>query len=146
MAPPQPDAAAGAVATPASPLDGSQTELLEGASARCWLPWFSLPFSVVGGGTGHIPHPGYVGCRSQHLARHRTQTLPLTAHVRSFPRQVGRSLLSQSRAAHLAFRIDVGVVDGAPHETGRPMTSRIPHNSDGESGARADDHGLNSVP
>ena len=35
---------------------------------------------------------------------------------------------------------------GGSHETGRPMTSRIPHNSDGESGARADDHGLNSVP
>ncbi len=35
---------------------------------------------------------------------------------------------------------------GGSHEMGRPMTSRIPHNSDGESGARADDHGLNSVP
>ena len=87
-----------------------------------------------------------MGCRSQHLAHRSKGTLPLTAHVRSFPCQVGRSLLSQSRAAHLAFRIDVGVVDGAPHETGRPMTSRIPHNSDGESGARADDPGLNSVP
>ncbi len=107
---------------------------------------FSLPSSTAGGGTGHIPHPGYVGSLSQHLAHCRKPPLPLAAHVRSFPCQVGRSLLSQSRAAHLAFWIDVGGVDGAPHETGRPMTSRIPHNSDDESGARADDHGLNSVP
>ena len=35
---------------------------------------------------------------------------------------------------------------GGPHETGRPMTSRIPHNSDGERDARADHDAPNPTP